>query len=69
MSALADYNGFDEPDGDPPVNDQGEFICARACCDGSRCEARVSLAYMACYQHDRSAPIVRIGSESTVTGQ
>lgn len=48
----------DVPDGEPPVNRQGDYVCARACRDGSRCMADVSLPYMACYQHDRRDPIV-----------
>ncbi len=51
---------LDEND-EPPVNDDGEFICGRECRDGTRCMADVTLPYIACYQHDRGDPIVEPG--------
>lgn len=45
-------------DGEPPTNEDGVFICARGCVDGTPCMAPVSLPHLACYQHDRSAPIM-----------
>lgn len=51
-------DGPEEFDRDPPTDANGEFVCGRGCKDGSRCLASVSLPYLACYQHERSAPIV-----------
>ncbi|MFC6904903.1 hypothetical protein [Halalkalicoccus tibetensis] len=48
----------EEFDRDPPTDADGELVCGRECKDGSRCLAPVSLPYLACYQHERSASIV-----------
>lgn len=58
MSLPTAYSDFDEPARDPPDDECGEFICARHCCDGSRCMTRVSFPYLSCYHHDRSVPIL-----------
>lgn len=52
------YSGFDEPDRDPPTNDSGELICARRCCDRTRCMASVPFPYLSCYRHERSDSIL-----------
>lgn len=67
MATIFDSGEFDEPKHDPPTNPSGTFVCARACRDGSRCMANVALPYMACYQHDRSAPIVREDRDGEIT--
>lgn len=58
MSLSTTYSDFDEPARDPPANDCNEFICARRCCDGTRCMTQVPFPYLSCYQHDRSDPIL-----------
>lgn len=44
--------------GDPPLNREGEYVCGRACINGSRCLATIPFPNMACWQHDRTDPIV-----------
>jgi hypothetical protein len=46
---------------DPPTNIHGEWICARACIDGSRCLQRVTTPMAACVVHDDAAPIIPPG--------
>lgn len=61
MSSILDPDAFAESDADhadPPTNETGQFVCGRPCADGSRCMVHVKFGYMACYQHDRSQPIV-----------
>ena len=41
-----------------PTNDDGEYVCARACKDGSPCLASVPLPGLSCYQHERDDRIV-----------
>lgn len=63
MASVSEDNVLDL-DGEPPTNADGEFICGRRCVDETRCMAPVSLQSMACYQHDRSDPIVADESAS-----
>jgi hypothetical protein len=61
MSTPIDFDERDraeERDVEPPAKEDGQFICARPCKDGSRCMAHVPFGYMTCYQHDRSQAIV-----------
>lgn len=44
----------------PPVNEGGEYVCGRACQDGSRCLATISIPYIACWQHDQTDLIVEV---------
>jgi hypothetical protein len=46
---------------DPPVNIYGDWICARACINGSRCLQRVTTPGDACVVHDDTAPIIPPG--------
>lgn len=43
---------------DPPTNEEGKYVCSRACVDGSRCLAIVPLPYWACYQHSTDEPVI-----------
>jgi hypothetical protein len=52
--------------GDPPTNDEGQFLCSRECADGSQCLATVPLPYLACHQHRQTDPV--IDSETRSTG-
>ena len=54
---TADAESPDERGRDPPTNEHGEFVCARRCPDETRCRRIVPIAYLTCYQHDRSDPI------------
>ncbi len=56
---TADTDAPDERSRDPPTNDRGEFVCARQCPDETRCRRTVPVAFLSCYQHDRSDPIAR----------
>ena len=50
---------------DPPTNEEGQYICSRACTDGSPCLAIVPLPYFACYQHARNEPMIDAETQST----
>ena len=46
--------------GDPPTNNEGRYICSRACVDGSQCLMIVPVPYLACYQHSQDESMVAV---------
>lgn len=50
---------------DPPTNGEGQYICSRACADGSRCLATVPFPYFTCYQHPMNEPVIEAETRST----
>ena len=50
---------LDEPTShEPPTNDEGIYVCGRACVDESVCMARVSVPFWPCPIHDIDDPFV-----------
>ncbi len=61
-------NGIGIRNGDPPVNRKGEYVCGRACIDGSRCLVAIPFPNMACWQHDRTDPIIEADVDDSEQG-
>jgi hypothetical protein len=50
---------------DPPSDDDGEWICGRACRDGTPCRRSVALPGMACHEHEGQSPLVEATVEES----
>lgn len=47
----------------PPADADGEWVCGRACRDGTPCRRPVPLPWMACHEHEGQSPLVEAGVE------
>ena len=56
---------MNEEEADPPTNIHGEWICARAYANGTRCLQRVTTPGAACVVHEETSPIVPPGGVRT----
>lgn len=48
----------DETPTNPPRDDHRNLICGRECTDGSPCEQKVSVPFIACLYHDNHDPVI-----------
>jgi hypothetical protein len=48
-----------------PADEDGEWICGRACRDGTPCRRSVPLPGMACHEHEGDAPPAEVRAEES----